>query len=97
MFGPTAIAVTMDDFSPAGRCDLTGLIFLHKDLEPVLQWSGNTLVDTGLLAEKSHNDEPNPFFKTPRTFKDPRPQLNARPYPEAYTPPDIPYPGPPKN
>lgn len=81
IFGPTPISVTMHDFSPSGKCDLTGLIFLHKDLVPVMEWAGDTLYDTGLLAEKSLCDEPQPYFKTPRIFMDPEPVLNARPFP----------------
>jgi len=81
IFGPSKISVTMDNFSPSAQCDLTGMICLHKDLRPVYQWAGNALVNTGLLAHKDHVDIPNPVGKTPRIFRDPRPVMNARPFP----------------
>jgi hypothetical protein len=80
LWGSTPIAVTKENFSPSARCDLTGMICLHKDLVPVLQWSGDTLVNTGLLAHKNHVDIPNPVGKTPRKFMDPRPVNNPRPF-----------------
>lgn len=81
-FGASPTTVSMEHFSPRGMCDLSSQIFLHKDLVPVMEWAGDTLYDTGLLAYKDYVDAPNPFFRTPPVFMDPRPQMNARPYGE---------------
>jgi hypothetical protein len=80
-FSSTYANVTMDNFAPLAQCDLTRLPVLATDLVPVMEWAGDRLYNTGLLAHKDFVDEPNPALQTPPVFGDPSPVLNARPIP----------------
>lgn len=80
-FKSTYASVTMNNFAPLARCDVTGLPVLYTDLVPQMEWAGNHLYNTGLLAHKDFVDEPNPALRTPPVFDDPTPVINARPLP----------------
>lgn len=78
-FSSTYANVTKENFSPLAQCDVTGLPVLYTDLVPQMEWAGDKLYNTGLLAYKDFVDEPNPALQTPPIFGDPTPVLNARP------------------
>lgn len=80
-FSSTYANVTKEDFAPLAQCDLTLLPVLHTDLVPYMEWGGDALYNTGLLAHKDFVDEPNPLGRTPPVYSDPSPVINARPFP----------------
>lgn len=67
---------------PLAKCDVSGMIVNHTDLIPIMEYAGDTLYNTGLLAHKDFWYPPSPNLRTPFLFKDPRPVKNARPYSE---------------
>jgi hypothetical protein len=52
-----------------------------SDMRRQLRWSGNKLVDTGLLVGPDQLDKPQEQFRTIILPPDPRPRINPRPSP----------------
>lgn len=66
---PTAMAV----------CDRSGLWYSLDSMVRQMEWSGNTLIDTGLLVGYDQVDKPQDQYRTPILPPDPYPRINPRP------------------
>lgn len=61
--------------------DRSGFWFSRDQMVRQLQWSGNQLIDTGLLVGPDEVDLPQQQFRAPILPPDPRPIVNPRPSP----------------
>lgn len=60
-------------------CDYSGVICMHKDLRPQMEYAGDGLIFTGYYVHKDFLDKPNPQKLEPKTYFDPIPVPNPRP------------------
>lgn len=67
------------DFSALGQCDISKFVVYKDDMVPYLEYAGNSLYNTGILAHKMFVDEPQPANLAPRILLDPEPVMNPRP------------------
>ena len=67
------------NFSYIGQCDVSKFVVYGKDLVLYLEYAGDNLYDTGILAHKMFVDKPQPANLAPRVILDPEPVLNPRP------------------
>lgn len=62
-----------------GRCDYSGLMFAHSELERQMEYRGRALVWTGYLVARRFLDTPNAQNLAPLITLDPVPIPDARP------------------
>jgi hypothetical protein len=67
------------DFSALGQCDISKFVVYKDDMVPYLEYAGNSMYNTGILAHKMFVDEPQPANLSPRILLDPEPVMNPRP------------------
>jgi hypothetical protein len=67
------------------ECDISGFWYGLDQMRRQFQWSGNQLVDTGLLVGPDQLDVPQDQYRAPILPPDPVPRFNPRPSP-AVTP-----------
>lgn len=61
-----------------GCCDRTGFWYPLNSMRRQMQWSGNNLIDTGLLVGPDQLDKPQDQYRTPILPPDPYPRMNPR-------------------
>lgn len=72
--------VEMDNPLAVGRCDGSGFIGRHADMQRQMEFRGSALAWTGFLRIPKFLDKPNPQMMPPVTMPDPIPIQYPRPY-----------------
>lgn len=72
--------VTVDQDHPEalGVCDISGLLYMRRDLVRQMAWRGESLVWTGLYVGRDQLDVPNEQGRTPVLPPDPVPVFEPR-------------------
>ncbi len=83
------VDIDSDNPQTVGVCDRTGFVFNHKDLVKQMQWSGNSIVWTGLWVGKPFLDVLNEQNRPPITKVDP--EVVKDPKPPKAAPEALPY------
>ena len=73
--------VVIDENNPSalGICDVTGFVFLRKDLVRQMEWRGDSLQWTGLYVGRPYANIPNEQNRPSVSIPDPLPVLDPRP------------------
>ena len=61
------------------QCDYSGIICMHADLRPQMEYAGKGLINTGSMVHYRFLDRPNPQNLAPPIKNDPIPVKNPRP------------------
>jgi hypothetical protein len=70
------------DLDAWGKCDITGLPTMYRDLVPQMEYEGTSLYWTGLMVNAKDLDDPQPQLCMPPIRPDPVPVVNPRYFPQ---------------